>query len=86
MAGIDDIPQADREAFEAEMQKRMVSVRKWPDGGGDYMRRSGFPCWPHWAETAGAQHLTKLGAQNWLRHLFALESAHGVPGRGEGKA
>lgn len=28
-------------------------------------------CWPAWANTTG--HLTKSGAQDWLRHLFGLE-------------
>lgn len=41
-----------------------------------HMKASGFPYWPEWADTPDAQgHLTKLGAQNWLRHLFALEGA-----------
>ena len=41
----------------------------------------GFPHWPEWVEFGGpgdAAHLTKGGAQHWLRHLFALEAAHGV--------
>jgi hypothetical protein len=39
-----------------------------------HMARSGFTSWPEWVETEphGA-HLTKAGAQLWIRHLFALE-------------
>jgi hypothetical protein len=40
----------------------------------DHMRRSGFPFWPDWVEPMGREHLTKGGAQQWLRHLFALEA------------
>jgi hypothetical protein len=41
-----------------------------------HMARSGFTSWPEWVETEphGA-HLTKAGAQLWIRHLFALEVA-----------
>ena len=43
----------------------------------EHMRRCGFPLWPEWVETPDAQgHLTKAGAQDWLRHLFGLESTH----------
>ncbi len=37
---------------------------------------SGHPHWPAWVENSpqGA-HLTKAGAQLWLRHLFSLEPA-----------
>lgn len=49
----------------------------------DQMRRhlvaSGFDeCWPDWA--AEDQHLTKGGAQAWIRHLFALEGAPAASG------
>jgi hypothetical protein len=39
-----------------------------------HMAMSGFKSWPTWVETEhhGA-HLTKAGAQLWIRHLFALE-------------
>jgi hypothetical protein len=39
-----------------------------------HMTMSGFKAWPAWVETEphGA-HLTKAGAQLWIRHLFALE-------------
>lgn len=34
----------------------------------------GYPFWPAWVEEPDAQgHLTKGGAQDWLRHLFSLE-------------
>lgn len=33
----------------------------------------GFPLWPAWAQFESG-HLTKGGAQDWLRHLFSLES------------
>jgi hypothetical protein len=40
-----------------------------------HMAMSGFKSWPAWvdAEPDGA-HLTKAGAQLWIRHLFALEA------------
>lgn len=39
-----------------------------------HMEASGYPLWPEWA-THADRHLTKGGAQDWLRHLFALETA-----------
>jgi len=42
----------------------------------DNLRRSGFDGhWPGWValQPYGA-HLTKAGAQLWLRHLFSLEN------------
>jgi hypothetical protein len=43
----------------------------------NHMSSCGYPLWPDWAETDEAQgHLTKAGAQDWLRHLFGLESTH----------
>lgn len=38
-----------------------------------HMERCGFPEWPHWVKQQDGAHLTKAGAQLWLRHLFALE-------------
>ena len=39
-----------------------------------HMKRSGYPLWPDWVETKEARgHLTKAGAQLWLRYLFELE-------------
>jgi len=38
------------------------------------MRAAGFPYWPKWVEEENRGALSKLGAQNWLRHLFSLES------------
>jgi hypothetical protein len=40
-----------------------------------HMGMSGFKSWPAWVDTEpeGA-HLTKAGAQLWIRHLFALEA------------
>lgn len=47
-----------------------------------HMRMYGYPLWPAWVEIAEAQgHLTKAGAQSWLRHLFELESAVGDTAR-----
>jgi hypothetical protein len=46
-----------------------------------HMTMSGFKAWPAWVETEphGA-HLTKAGAQLWIRHLFALEATpHAQP-------
>lgn len=39
-----------------------------------HLEMSGFAHWPGWVDQVSqAGHLTKGGAQNWLRHLFALE-------------
>lgn len=39
-----------------------------------HLAASGFEeCWPDWAASEYG-HLTKGGAQDWLRHLFALEA------------
>lgn len=40
-----------------------------------HLEMSGFDgCWPEWCNTEHpSEHLTKSGAQLWLRHLFALE-------------
>jgi hypothetical protein len=45
-----------------------------------HMTMSGFKAWPAWVETEphGA-HLTKAGAQLWIRHLFALEATPHAP-------
>lgn len=47
----------------------------------DHMALLGWgKCWPAWVNEAHANmHLTKAGAQDWVRHLFALEQAHFVP-------
>lgn len=37
-----------------------------------HMIASGFPHYPDWVQDC---HLTKAGAQIWLRQLFALEQA-----------
>lgn len=42
------------------------------EGMRTHMQLAGYPLWPEWAATATG-HLTKLGAQNWLRYLFNLE-------------
>jgi hypothetical protein len=40
-----------------------------------HMAMSGFKSWPTWVETEhDGAHLTKAGAQLWIRHLFALEA------------
>jgi hypothetical protein len=39
-----------------------------------HMTMSGFKMWPAWVDTEPDEaHLTKAGAQLWIRHLFALE-------------
>lgn len=39
-----------------------------------HMKLCGLPHWPAWADKEPTSaHLTKGGAQDWLRHLFALE-------------
>jgi hypothetical protein len=42
-----------------------------------HMTRSGWNgCWPEWANDSDNQgHLTKGGAQDWIRYLFSLEPA-----------
>jgi hypothetical protein len=40
-----------------------------------HMERCGFSHWPEWVTEQDGEHLTKGGAQHWLRHLFALEAA-----------
>lgn len=41
-----------------------------------HMELAGWPQAPEWNTKPEAQgHLTKGGAQDWLRHLFALESS-----------
>jgi hypothetical protein len=43
------------------------------EGMRTHLQRSGYRChWPHWA-SEGEGHLTKMGAQNWIRHLIAME-------------
>ena len=40
-----------------------------------HMTMSGFTSWPAWVDTEpDGAHLTKAGAQLWIRHLFALET------------
>jgi hypothetical protein len=42
----------------------------------DHLRRSGWDGFcPEWAAAPNTDHLTKSGAQDWLRHLFELEAA-----------
>lgn len=38
-----------------------------------HMELCGYPYWPDWAVGQNGEHLTKGGAQHWLRYLFALE-------------
>ncbi|MGG4053501.1 hypothetical protein [Delftia tsuruhatensis] len=45
----------------------------------EHMEAAGWPQVPEWATKPEAQgHLTKAGAQSWLRHLFALETPYVV--------
>lgn len=52
-----------------------------------HMEQCGFPFWPDWVEPSeqtdagkaystflSKVHLTKAGAQSWLRYLFSLEA------------
>lgn len=42
-----------------------------------HMDACGFPFWPAWVEDPDDQgRLTKGGAQDWLRHLFAMENTN----------
>ena len=41
-----------------------------------HMKASGYPFVPEWVDKAPG-HLTKGGAQDWLRMLFELEKTHG---------
>lgn len=46
-----------------------------------YLTYCGYPLWPAWVETEDpGEHLTKAGAQLWLRHLFSLENSPTVTG------
>lgn len=40
-----------------------------------HLEMSGYPFWPAWCQDAhvSREHLTKGGAQLWLRYLFDLE-------------
>lgn len=39
-----------------------------------HMQLSGYNHWPDWVPARQeGEHLSKAGAQLWLRHLFALE-------------
>lgn len=39
------------------------------------LKRSGFDgCWPEWANNSEVSHLSKSGAQSWIRHLINLET------------
>jgi hypothetical protein len=40
-----------------------------------HLEMCGYPFWPSWCQDANVsrEHLTKAGAQLWLRHLFDLE-------------
>ena len=40
-----------------------------------HMSRCGYPLWPKWCDVLNEDrhHLTKGGAQLWLRYLFDLE-------------
>ena len=41
-----------------------------------HMRRCGYDTTtPEWPRTTEIRHLTKAGAQMWLRHLFSLENS-----------
>ena len=40
----------------------------------NHLRASGFDIWPVWVDSAPG-HLTKGGAQHWLRMLFSLEGS-----------
>lgn len=43
-----------------------------------HMTAYGFPHWPSWVDdNPCGTHLTKGGAQSWLRHLFDLEKTNG---------
>lgn len=46
-----------------------------------HMQRCGFPLWPKWAEDYNS-HLTKSGAQDWIRYLFSLEITEKVSSDG----
>lgn len=56
---------------------------------GRHMSRSGWSSkyWPDFARQAdnAAEHLTKAGAQIWIRYLFSLESPATKPTETKGK-
>lgn len=43
-----------------------------------HMTMSGYPLWPTWVdnELELKAHLTKSGAQGWIRHLLNLETVY----------
>lgn len=53
-----------------------------------HLEHSGFnDCWPEWVtDPKNAGHLTKGGAQDWLRYLFALEDRAAKPAVPDGCA
>lgn len=45
----------------------------------NHMRRSGWSGhWPDWVSISEKSHLTKAGAQLWIRHLFDMEAMSAV--------
>ena len=47
-----------------------------------HMKLAGYSYWPDWVGTADkATHLSKGGAQDWLRYLFGLEETHNAEGK-----
>lgn len=81
-----------RDLLDDDGENRAVRTFLMSYGGGSHkvgsirysLTMSGFDgCWPEWVgqEPEGA-HLTKAGAQLWLRHLFDLEAARRQPDAG----
>lgn len=79
-----------RELLDADGENRAVrSFLAQFQCGGDsgikamkiHLEHSGFnDCWPAWV-VGSSGHLTKGGAQSWLRHLFALERVEPIDQR-----
>lgn len=49
-----------------------------------HLKRCGYPLWPDWCDTEHpGSHLTKGGAQLWIRYLFDLEKTDSVIKEGD---
>ena len=89
-------PNIERELLDDDGENRAVRTFLMLYGGADsvtvaqmgqHMNRSGWPSeyWPDFARQVdnAAKHLTKAGAQIWIRHLFDMEPARAAQATAE---